>query len=80
MSAPTVYCAKCCRAVDKLEWFDDLASGERVVRAYCHGSVDEMRIDMMTISIDVAMQLNQQVGIAFSSGQQALGDLKGGAA
>ena len=39
-----ILCAQCHKRVDRIERRDDHASGEIVIRAYCHGEMDEMRM------------------------------------
>ena len=46
---PRITCAICKKPVDRLEWGDDWNTGDRWVRAYCHGEVDNMRISQETL-------------------------------
>lgn len=51
----TITCAICARPVDRVEWFDDLISMNRVIIAHCHGSKDEMRLsDRQLLALDKA--------------------------
>lgn len=45
MKNPTIICDICKRPVEILEWWDERSSDVRVIRAYCHGDTDEMRLN-----------------------------------
>ena len=65
-----VRCAVCNTPVRRLEWFDDMQTGDRVLRAFCHGDVDEMRLTrgfMTGVSIDALDQLQGATGTAFAT-------------
>ncbi len=68
MRNPTIICAQCQAPVDSWEWFDDRKHWNlRVIRAYCHGAVDEMSINMETISSETLAQLKNATGVAFAT-------------
>lgn len=65
MSIPKVMCAKCGKPVDSLEWFDDHCTAERVIRAHCHGAVDDMRLSKFDLDRIAMLQLELAEGVAF---------------
>ena len=70
MKPAQIICAKCGTPVEKTEWWDDHASGDRVLRVYCHGEVDEMRLtqDYMTHARQGELDaLAMSRGVAFAT-------------
>lgn len=67
MNAPVIKCAVCGKQIHTLEWWDDLETGDRVLRAYCHGAVDEMRMSpsFMLKNYNAIRQITE--GVAFST-------------
>jgi hypothetical protein len=64
-TAPRIRCARCGRQVERVEWFDDHLTRLRVVRAYCHGDVDEMRVNLRDLTLDLSRALSEAEGVAF---------------
>lgn len=53
MNPNQITCAKCSKPVEKIEWWDDTISGGVVLRVYCHGETDEMRMSTGMLSSDL---------------------------
>ncbi len=64
-------CGKCCRPVERLETAEDLTRGARgiaTLRAYCHGAVEEVQLDLHTFDLLVAAAETQVwFGTAFAT-------------
>ena len=41
---PRITCAICNKPVDRIEWGDNWNTGDRWLRAYCHGDTDNMTL------------------------------------
>lgn len=65
--APRISCAVCRRPVDRVSWSDDHDTGERVIRAHCHGDVDEMRVDLRKLTRAQLRALEASQGVAFTT-------------
>lgn len=64
----TVTCGLCGHAVERIEWWQDPATDELVMVAYCHGQRDERRISDKPMSLDDARRFAESVrqgGVAF---------------
>ena len=60
-----IMCAMCGKPVDRVEWFDDPMNFQRVIRAHCHGKVDEMRLDSNQ-PVHIFKALRDARGVAFA--------------
>ena len=70
MKFPTIICDVCNKPCDKLAVHDDLETGDIVMRAFCHGDVDTMRLshrDMVTLGPEALDQMNHGTGHAFTA-------------
>ena len=65
MDPRQITCAVCGRHVDKTEWWDDPCRAERVLRVYCHGAADEMRLDFARLTSAELDALTVAQGVAF---------------
>ena len=75
MQPEQIVCAKCDKPVEKLEWWDDLETDARVLRVYCHGETDEMRLSMefLTHARQCALDaIANSKGVAFQEAQALL--------
>jgi hypothetical protein len=64
-----IMCAVCSRPVDRIEWFDDLIKRDRIIRVFCHGETDEMRLDIYRLSCKEmrALEEAESSGVAFTT-------------
>lgn len=70
MRFPTVVCDICDRPVDKLVQYEEPDTRAIVLRAHCHGEMDEMRLtpyDLVKMTRDQLDQMNEGVGRAFTT-------------
>ena len=70
MKFPTIICDVCNKPCDKLAVHDDLETGDVVMRAFCHGDVDTMRLshqDMAALGPEALDQMNHGTGHAFTA-------------
>lgn len=70
MKWPTILCAVCNKPVDYMVRFDAVDKSAQVLRVKCHGEWDEMALsdhDLYRMGPDVLRQLNEGVGIAFTT-------------
>jgi hypothetical protein len=70
MKPKQIICAKCNKPVDKLEWFTDWMTDQTVIRVYCHGTYEEMKINLSTLSYEALKNLEDAQGIAFEKQEQ----------
>lgn len=66
MDPRRITCVKCGGPVVETEWWDDYVTGDRVLRVYCHGEIDEMRLQLHRISWVEMDVLKSAQGIAFA--------------
>jgi hypothetical protein len=71
MDPRRITCAVCRKPVQRTEWWDDYSKGDRVLRVYCHGATQDMRLDMMRVSPDTLRALEDAQGVAFDVGALA---------
>jgi hypothetical protein len=64
---PNIRCAVCDRYVERIEWFDDLVKRDRIIRVFCHGESDEMRLDVYRLSLDELRTIGDSEGVAFTT-------------
>ncbi len=58
-------CEVCAAIVQRMTWFDDPMTRERVFVAHCHGATDEQRVPLFDIAS--AMPGSIRLGVAFST-------------
>ena len=68
MNPRRITCAMCRKPVQRTEWWDDHSKGDRVLRVYCHGAMQDMRIDLMRIEPDTLRAMEDAQGVAFGVG------------
>lgn len=61
----TIKCAICDKLVDKVSWYDDYLTNERVIKSFCHGQVEEKRIRLETLTREQLKQLELEKAFAF---------------
>ena len=61
---PVIMCAICQRPVDRVEWRDDLNTGDRVITAHCHGDRDTMRLSQADLISMIGKEPTS--GVAFA--------------
>ncbi len=67
MRWPTVICERCNKPVELMRFFEDNITDQHVFQVRCHGEWDEMRLSGFDITPEVAQQLNNSVGRAFTT-------------
>ena len=72
MISPKIGCAVCGTPVQRVEVWDDLKTMDIVVRAYCHGKMDEMRLSVR----DIERMTCEQLSALFSSNGKAFSNDK----
>lgn len=67
MDPRRITCAVCRRPVERTVWWDDPCNDRRVLRVHCHGATEEMRLDMLRVSMDTLKALESAQGVAFAA-------------
>jgi hypothetical protein len=57
----------CQRPVDRLEWYDDWETDDRVIIAHCHGQKQEMRLTQLDLYRMHSINMIPTEGVAFDT-------------
>lgn len=70
MNPERITCNKCQKPVERTEWFTDPKDCSRVLRVFCHGETDEMRLtgmNFMDMMPDMVREIETGNGEAFAA-------------